>query len=79
MPAEDRGMTHALETQALEAEIEAELALVRTSSFDDRFEPPTQWPFDPADVDREQVGLQSLLGAVELSDDSARPGSAGSA
>jgi len=32
-------------------------------------QPVTEWLFDPADAQREQVGLRSLLGAVEALED----------
>lgn len=49
----------------LEAEVEAEVRLVESSKPADTTVPPEQWLFDPADVEREEVGLRNLLGAVE--------------
>jgi hypothetical protein len=50
----------------LEVEVEAELALAESSGLDDGLGmSPAEWLFDPLDVEREEVGLRSLLGAVE--------------
>ena len=51
----------------LEVQIEAELATTEpgTASAEAFDVPPTEWLFDPTDVERENVGLRSLLGAVE--------------
>jgi hypothetical protein len=58
---------------ALEAEVQAELELVETSGpANATLEPITEWQFDPADIVREEVELQNLLGAVGALD--ARPG-----
>ncbi|WP_173080737.1 hypothetical protein [Phytohabitans rumicis] len=51
----------------LELNVKAELAMAESSQPEDEAE----WLFDPADAEREEVGLRSLLGAVEsLEDDS---------
>jgi hypothetical protein len=47
-------------------EVELELDLARSSRPEEIIElPSTEWPFDPMDVQREEIGLRSLLGAVE--------------
>ncbi len=58
---------------ALEAEVQVELDLVETNeAANATLEPITQWSFDPADIVREEVGLENLLGAVAALD--GRPG-----
>ncbi|HEY0816565.1 MAG TPA: hypothetical protein VGE11_25075 [Pseudonocardia sp.] len=51
----------------LEGTVRDELALAdRSQPEDEPFGAPIeQWLFDPADVEREEIGLRSLLGAVE--------------
>ncbi|MFE9694275.1 hypothetical protein [Micromonospora sp. NPDC005806] len=50
----------------LEAEVEAELAMAESSHPEEAIKlPVTEWLFDPADAQRDEVGLRSLLGAVE--------------
>ncbi|MFG2058796.1 hypothetical protein ACGFI9_32720 [Micromonospora sp. NPDC048930] len=50
----------------LESVVEAELAMAESSDPADAAElPVTEWLFDPADAQRDEVGLRSLLGAVE--------------
>jgi hypothetical protein len=50
----------------LEVEVEAELNLAEASRPEEIIGvPSSEWPFDPMDVQREEVGLRSLLGAVE--------------
>jgi hypothetical protein len=50
----------------LEREVEAELDLAESSHPEEIIGlPSTEWPFDPMDVQREEIGLRSLLGAVE--------------
>jgi len=49
----------------LEAEVVAELTLAESSSPEEGIAvPAAEWQFDPVDVEREEVGLRSLLGAV---------------
>jgi hypothetical protein len=48
----------------LEVEVDAELTMVESSRPED-FGPVESWQFDPADIDREEAGLQSLRGAIE--------------
>jgi len=53
----------------LELEVEAEIELVESSQpTDASAEPASQWQFDPTDIEREEVGLRSLLGAVAALD-----------
>ena len=49
----------------LEAEVETELTMARSSHPEEEIgEDPAGWAFDPTDVEREEVGLRSILGAV---------------
>ncbi|MFC6879429.1 MULTISPECIES: hypothetical protein [Actinomadura] len=49
-----------------EVEVEAELSLAESSDPERAAElPASEWLFDPADVEREEVGLRNLLGAAE--------------
>jgi hypothetical protein len=51
----------------VEFDVRAELTMAETSlPAEEAAEVPIdQWLFDPADVQREEAGLRSLLGAVE--------------
>jgi hypothetical protein len=50
----------------LESEVELEIELVESSRpADASSEPVSQRQFDPSDAAREEVGLRSLLGAVD--------------
>ena len=60
-PSDDGQFLH-----RLEIEVQLELEIARSSHLDASIEgSPADWLFDPTDVEREQVGLGSLLGAVE--------------
>lgn len=61
-PAGDRGFLHDLEHTVREELATAERA---EQAGDIPFD---QWLFDPADVLREEIGLRSLLGAVEAAE-----------
>jgi hypothetical protein len=62
------------ELQMLEVEVEAEVEMAGSSRLAaDAATPPTEWMFDPIDVEREEVGLTTLLGAVEALEDGERP------
>jgi hypothetical protein len=62
----------------LELEVEAEIDLVDSSQPTDALaEPPSAWQFDPTDIEREEVGLRSLLGAVGALDGQPRNESEG--
>jgi hypothetical protein len=51
----------------LEVEVEAELVLDESGRPEDALsKSPSEWLFDPLDVQREEIGLRSLLGAVEV-------------
>jgi hypothetical protein len=53
----------------LEIEVEAELKLAELSRPEQVMElPSAEWPFDPMDVQREEIGLRNLLGAVKAAD-----------
>jgi hypothetical protein len=69
MPTDESQFLHKLET-----EIEAELAIAHPSQLDDALRTsPAEWLFDPTDLEREEIGLRNLLGAVEaLESDSQR-------
>jgi hypothetical protein len=50
----------------LEIEVEAELRLAESSRPEEIIGlPSAEWLFDPMDAQREEVGLRSLLGAIE--------------
>ena len=50
----------------LKLEVEVELNLAESSRPEEIIGmPSSEWPFDPMDVQREEVGLRSLLGAVK--------------
>ncbi|TWD83229.1 hypothetical protein FB561_4389 [Kribbella amoyensis] len=50
----------------LEVEVEADLGMIADSRPEEAAAAPvTEWLVDPAEVEREQIGLRSLLGAVE--------------
>jgi hypothetical protein len=58
----------------LEIEIEEEVALVESSHPEEVMDlPVTEWQFDPTDVEREEIGLRGLLGAVEALEGDHRP------
>jgi hypothetical protein len=59
----------------LEAEVEAELAMAESSHPEEVADlPVSQWLFDPADAQRDEVALRSLLSAVETSEEDTSPG-----
>lgn len=61
--------------QRLELDVRAELAEAESSQPVDAIGvPPDRWLFDPADAQREDVGLRSLLGAVQALEGDQRPG-----
>ena len=50
----------------LEHEVQADLSMVESSHPTEAAAlPPSEWTVDPADVERDEIGLRSLLGAVE--------------
>jgi hypothetical protein len=58
----------------LKTEIEAELDEARLSHPENELGvSPAEWLFDPTDVEREEVGLRSLLAAVEALESDVRP------
>src|SRR5215475_2031790 len=60
MPTDESQFLHELET-----EIEAELAMAQPSQpADAPGASPAEWLFDPTDLEREEIGLRNLLGAV---------------
>lgn len=57
----------------LELEVREELILTEASGPEDTAGLPVgEWLFDPADAERDQVGLQALLGAVQALEDGPR-------
>jgi hypothetical protein len=60
-PANEHEFLH-----GLEVEVEAELTMAEASRPEEVVNTPvTEWLFDPTDVERYEVGLRGLLGAVE--------------
>jgi hypothetical protein len=60
--------------QKLEAEVDVELVMARSSHPEEVLAAsPAEWLFDPTEVEREEVGLRNLLGAVEALEGDARP------
>ncbi|GAA4906807.1 hypothetical protein HD597_002992 [Nonomuraea thailandensis] len=58
----------------LEVEVEAELSLVEASRPEEVAGlPVSEWLFDPAEAEREEIGLRGLRDAVEVLEDGARP------
>jgi hypothetical protein len=50
----------------LESEVTLELGIARSSSASDvTGESPAEWLFDPSEVEREEVGLLNLEGALK--------------
>ncbi len=61
MPTDESPFLH-----KLEIEVEAELVIAESSESGEALgASPAEWLFDPTDIEREEVGLRSLLGAVE--------------
>ena len=57
----------------LEIEVEAELNLAESSRPEEVIgSPSAEWLFDPMDVQREEAGLRSLLGALEAMEGDSR-------
>jgi len=62
----------------LEGEVEIDLDLIASSNPDEAMsEPASEWMVDPADVQRDEIGLRSLLGAVEALEGDAHTDPAG--
>ncbi|MET7335756.1 hypothetical protein [Nonomuraea sp. NPDC005650] len=61
----------------LQVEVEAEVTLVESSHPEEVAElPVTDWLFDPAEAEREEIGLRGLLDAVEVLQEEHQPGDA---
>lgn len=59
----------------LEIEVEAEVTLAESSHPEEAAGlPVTDWLFDPADVEREEIALRGLLDAIEVLEDGSKPG-----
>lgn len=65
-PTGDNAFLHELELN-----VRAELTEARTSQAEQEAAavPVEEWLFDPADAQREEVGLRNLLGAVQALED----------
>ncbi|GGQ30222.1 hypothetical protein [Streptosporangium pseudovulgare] len=62
----------------LKAEVEAEVMRAEAGRPEDVSSlPVTDWLFDPTDVEREEIGLRGLLGAIKALEDAPRPGGDG--
>ncbi|MFB4319270.1 class I SAM-dependent methyltransferase [Actinomadura sp. 21ATH] len=58
-----------------ETEVQAELDMAEASLPQEAAAlPPSEWLYDPADVERDEIGLRDLLGAAEALDQQPRPG-----
>ena len=58
----------------LEHAVQDELRLAEAGRPEEELGMPiSDWQFDPADVERYEVGLHTLLGAVETEHDSGQP------
>lgn len=58
----------------LEVETKEELTLTESSRPAEAVDQPvTEWLFDPADAERDEVGLRGLLGAIHALEDDSRP------
>ncbi|CNF53477.1 Uncharacterised protein [Mycobacterium tuberculosis] len=50
----------------LEIEVQEELTLAESSRPEETAAAPqSEWLFDPTDVERDEIGLRNILGAVE--------------
>ena len=60
----------------LESEVEAELTLAESGRPDEQVSgvPIEEWLVDPAEAERDEVALRSLLGAVETMEEGSRTG-----
>ncbi len=59
---------------SLEIEVEMRLDLVRSSDPTEELAvPPAEWLFDPTEVEREEIGLGSLLGAIKAVEGHSEP------
>jgi hypothetical protein len=69
-PADDNAFLYTLELN-----VRAELTLAETSQPEEETDgaPIGEWLLDPADVQRYEVGLRTLLGAVEAMEDGSGP------
>ncbi|MFC5752398.1 hypothetical protein [Actinomadura rugatobispora] len=64
----------------LEVDVEAELTLAESSRPEEATGPPvSEWLFDPADVQRQEIELRNLLDAVEELYGGSRPDQGGAA
>ena len=70
-PIDDNAFLHELEHN-----VRAELTLAEAGQPEEQAAgaPIDEWLIDPADAQRDEVGLRSLLGAVEAMEEGYRPG-----
>jgi hypothetical protein len=69
MPQDESQFLH-----ELEIEVAAELRIAQSGHPGEAEESPEQWLFDPADLERNEIGLRGLLGAVQTMEGAAKPG-----
>jgi hypothetical protein len=68
LPTSDDAFLHGLERN-----VRAELTAIETSRPEDALAVPNdEWMFDPAEAQREEAGVRSLLGAVKALEDGSR-------
>jgi hypothetical protein len=70
IPPGENGFLH-----NLEAEVEVEVTMAEASRPDESIGGPADWLFDPAEAERDEVGLRSLLRAVEALEGDSAPDS----
>ncbi|NRQ32373.1 hypothetical protein HII36_11055 [Nonomuraea sp. NN258] len=62
----------------LHVEVEAELTAVAASHPEEELSlPVTEWLYDPADAERDEIGLRGILDAIEVLEDDSRRGGDG--
>jgi hypothetical protein len=70
MPSDETRPLH-----KLEEDVEEELIIARDSHPEEEIDlSPAQWQFDPLDEERYEIGLRSILGAIEARHDDGERG-----
>jgi hypothetical protein len=60
---------------SLKADVAQELAIAHIDDPEQvRAVPQDQWLFDPSDLERQEIGLRSMLGAIEALERGPEPG-----
>ena len=67
-PTGENGFLH-----NLEADVEIELTIAESSHLDESTGGPADWLSDPVEAERDEVGLRSLLGAIEAVESDSPP------